>query len=259
MRFRHTFEEQSGFSARSSALSQRRRRLFSPCHAPTAIAMQFRLTNDRQARSFSASSTLKLPSNEPFRTHLPVKHSEPTVHSFYHKSTSTFSYVVAGSPHDAESGVLDVVIIDSVLDYDAASGSVTTESADGLMSFCAAQNYRVTAVLETHAHADHLSAGFYISRSLHVGHLNFAVNPPLIIGKGIEEVQRRFAPRYGLTQDDLHGSFDLLIDEKMNLRVGNSRINAIHLPGHTSDHMGYKIGENIFTGDVVFLVSSLDV
>lgn len=182
------------------------------------------------------------------------------MHSFFHKPTSTFSYVVVGSPHDAESGGLDAVIIDSVLDFDISSGTVSTESADGLLAFCAAQDYNVTAVLETHAHADHLSAGYYISRSLRsvAGDLRGTKDPPLIIGKGIEEVQRRFAPRYGFTEDDLCGSFDLLVDHKSILRVGSSHIRPIHLPGHTPDHMGYHIGDNIFTGDVVFLVRVLD-
>lgn len=186
----------------------------------------------------------------PYRSHHPKGPKEPTVHSFFHNGTSTFSYVVVGAPSDAECQ-LEAIIIDPVLDFDLASGRVSHEFADELLFFATSQGLKVKAVLETHAHADHLSAGKYLTENLPKDQDNKSV--PLGIGKGIKEVQRRFASRYGMTEDAYRGAFDLLLKQGDSIPFGSSTVQVLELPGHTPDHIGYRIGDNVFTGDVIFL------
>jgi glyoxylase-like metal-dependent hydrolase (beta-lactamase superfamily II) len=141
------------------------------------------------------------------------------------------------------------VIIDPVLDYDPATRTITTESADALLSLVKEKGYVVDRILETHAHADHLTAASYLQSRLaeEQGH-----RPAIGIGKRIGRVQKLFGQRYGVPADEYEGVFDKLFDDDEVFEIGELRATAMHLPGHTPDHLGYRIGDNVFCGDSVF-------
>jgi glyoxylase-like metal-dependent hydrolase (beta-lactamase superfamily II) len=163
--------------------------------------------------------------------------SHPEVESFFHKDTGTWTHVV----HDGEAGA----IIDPVLDYDAASARTATASADAVLAFVRRRGLRVAWILETHAHADHLSAA---------GYLHDALDAPIAIGRGIVAVQAHFKPVFGLGDDfAADGSqFDRLLDDGDALPVGSLRVRAMATPGHTRDGLTYVVGEAAFIGDTLF-------
>ena len=168
---------------------------------------------------------------------------EPIVHPVFEKQTSTWQYIVA-CPQTREA-----VIIDPVLDFDQTKCSISTTSADGLLDLVSSHNYGVTRLLETHAHADHLTAAYYIQQKLK------AVNStvvPICTGFRIHHVQRTFAQIYGVPQAELNDVFDHLFQDDETFRIGNLTAQVLHLPGHTPDHSGYLIGSNVFTGDSIF-------
>lgn len=168
---------------------------------------------------------------------------QPTVHALFETQTGTWQYVVADPTTSA------AVIIDPVLDYDRTARAVATASADALLSLVEQKRYRVDMILETHAHADHLTAASYLQRQLvrRTGH-----RPPIGIGKRIGQVQELFAERYGVLEEEYRTVFDVLLEDDEVFHIGQLSASAIHLPGHTPDHMGYKIGDNVFCGDSLF-------
>jgi glyoxylase-like metal-dependent hydrolase (beta-lactamase superfamily II) len=168
---------------------------------------------------------------------------EPSVFSFFEKATSTWQYVVS------DPATSKAVIIDPVLDYEPNSATVATRTADSLLSFIDQHGFDVIRLLETHAHADHLSASQHLKRRLG-GHI------PVGIGKRIKEVQETFAPVYGIEPASLEGAFDTLWEDDEKFALGNLPCQVIHLPGHTPDHVGYLCGGSLFVGDTVFYVSS---
>ncbi|KAJ5302977.1 hypothetical protein N7476_009776 [Penicillium atrosanguineum] len=167
----------------------------------------------------------------------------PTIHNIFENVTGTWQYIVA------DLFTSTAVIIDPVLDYDPTTQSITTQSADKLLSFVQEKGYKIERILETHAHADHLTSSSYLqSRLAQIqGH-----KPPIGIGKRIEQVQTLFGKRYGLTKDEYNHVFDKLFDDDETFSIGNLTAKAIHLPGHTPDHLGYQIGDNVFCGDSLF-------
>jgi len=162
--------------------------------------------------------------------------SEPTVHNVFESKTGSWQYVVA----DKATSV--AVIIDPVLDYDPATQEVATTTADSLLAIVGKEGFKVNMILETHAHADHLSAASYLQRRLaqEQGH-----RPSIGIGKRIEQVQRRFGERYGIPAREYERVFDKAFEDDEEFVIGNLNAMAIHIPGHTPDHMGYKIGGNV--------------
>ncbi|RDW66844.1 putative metallo-beta-lactamase protein [Coleophoma crateriformis] len=168
---------------------------------------------------------------------------EPTIHSIFEEKTGTWQYVVA------DSSTRDAVIIDPVLDYDPATQIVSARTADSLLSLTEEMGYNIVRILETHAHADHLTAASYLQDHLtrRQGH-----RPPICIGKRIQGVQRLFSQVYDIPANEYEGVFDKLLDDDETFDIGNLRATAIHLPGHTPDHLGYKIGDNVFCGDSIF-------
>ena len=158
---------------------------------------------------------------------------EPTIHDVFESKTSTWQYVVA------DPSTLAAVIIDPVLDYDAATNSVATTSADALLALVREKGYTVEKILETHVHADHITAASYLQTRLAELQGNA---PPIGIGKRIEQVQKLFSHRYGVPEQEYKGIFDKLFDDNEVFNVGQLEAIAIHLPGHTPDHLGYKIG-----------------
>lgn len=168
---------------------------------------------------------------------------EPIIHPIFEKQTSTWQYIVA-CPR-----TLQAAIIDPVLDYDQAQMSISTTSADALLDFATSHNYTITRLLETHAHADHLTAAYYIKQRLKVE--NHA-HVPICTGYRIRQVQNTFARRYGIPKDELDNAFDHLSQDDETFRIGDIAGQVLHLPGHTPDHSGYLIGRNVFTGDSMF-------
>lgn len=163
----------------------------------------------------------------------------PQVESFRDPLTATFSHVV----YDCPGG--HAAIIDPVLDYDAASATTNTDLADRLLAFVRKQELQVDWILETHAHADHLSAG---------GYLRDQLGARLAIGRGIVGVQERFKRLFNLGRDFVaDGSqFDHLFNEGETFAFGGLTGRALATPGHTDDSLTYVIGDAAFIGDTMF-------
>lgn len=162
----------------------------------------------------------------------------PLVKAFFDKDTWTVSYVVYEKPGSA------CAIIDSVLDYDPKSGRTTTRSADELISFVRAQDLRVTWILETHAHADHLTAAPYLQKQL---------GGQIGIGEHIRTVQQVFKNVFNLEPEfAVDGSqFDTLFTDNQRFSIGNLEGEVIFLPGHTPACTAYKISDAVFVGDTI--------
>lgn len=166
-----------------------------------------------------------------------------TVHvaSFLHAASHTFTHVVA----DAATGA--AAIIDPVLDYDPSTGRQGTSPAEALLEHVAAHRLQVRWLLETHAHADHLSAAPWLKMRLPGARLG--------IGAGIVEVQKHFVPEFGFDGEvAVDGSqFDHLFTDGERLRLGDAEVRVIAVPGHTPDSIAYLIGDALFPGDSIFM------
>lgn len=164
----------------------------------------------------------------------------PAVKAFFDEPTNTVSYVVFDE--DERVGA----IIDSVLDYDAASGRTSTASADELIAFVKSSDLKIAHILETHVHADHLSAAPYLKERL---------GGNLMIGTEIRTVQSVFGKIFNAgTEFQRDGSqFDQLLGDGDTFRVGRFGGVAIHTPGHTPACMSYLIGDSLFVGDTIFM------
>lgn len=163
----------------------------------------------------------------------------PLIQAFFDPATSTVSYIVA----DPASGA--AAVIDPVLDFDARSARVSTTSADALLSALARQNLRLTHVLETHAHADHLSAAAY---------LRARTAATIVIGAHIRDVQETFIPLF--EADDLKADgavFGRLIEDGDTIPLGQLTIRAMHTPGHTPACVTYLVEDAAFVGDTLFM------
>lgn len=167
----------------------------------------------------------------------PTDPSHPEVESFFHQDTGTWTHVV----HDGKAAA----IIDPVLDYDAAAARTSTASVDAVAAFVRQRALHVAWLLETHAHADHLSAA---------GHLHDRLGAPVAIGRGIVSVQAHFKDVFGLGDDfAADGSqFDRLLDDGDVLAVGSLRVRALATPGHTADSLTFTVGDAAFIGDTLF-------
>ncbi|QKM63608.1 MBL fold metallo-hydrolase [Polynucleobacter antarcticus] len=162
------------------------------------------------------------------------------IQHFFDPATWTYTYVVYegdGSP---------CVIIDSVLNYDPKSGRTTTTSADEVITFVKHHQLTVSWILETHAHADHLTAAPYLQEQL---------GGKLVIGDHITQVQSVFKGVFNLdAQFDTQGKqFDRLLKEDESLPFGHLSLKALYVPGHTPACMAYEIGDAIFVGDTLFM------
>lgn len=165
---------------------------------------------------------------------------QPDVVEFFDPATYTYSYVVIdpASQHCA--------IIDSVLDYDAASGRTSHASAERIIAFVRARDLHVEWLLETHVHADHLSAAPFLKREL---------GGQLAIGENIRVVQNTFGKLFNAgSKFATDGSqFDRLLRDGDEFRIGELRGRALHTPGHTPACMTYLIGDAGFVGDTLFM------
>ena len=162
------------------------------------------------------------------------------VQPFFDAATWTITYVVYDQPGSA------CAIIDPVLDYDPKSGRTRTDSADKLVAFVREQRLRVRWILETHAHADHLTAAPYLRSEL---------GGQIAIGSNITQVQAIFKKVFNLEPGfRLDGSqFDQLLDDGETLAIGSLQIEALAVPGHTPSCMAYKVGDAVFVGDTLFM------
>lgn len=163
----------------------------------------------------------------------------PQVEAFRDPSTSTFTYVV----YDAPGG--RAAIVDPVLDFDAPSARTRTATIERVLDFLRKHDLGVDWILETHAHADHLSAGGYARDQL---------GAKLAIGRGIISVQERFKQLFNLPQDFIaDGSqFDRLFGDGDEFEIGQLTGHAMATPGHTDDSLTYVIGDAAFIGDTMF-------
>ena len=166
--------------------------------------------------------------------------ARPLVQAFFDEATFTVSYVVRDPNSSA------CAIIDSVLDYDAASGRTSEHSADALIAYIRDEGLEVVWQLETHAHADHLSAAPY---------LQSALGGRLAIGEKIVHVQETFGALFNAGSDFARDGrqFDHLFEDGETFSIGGLRAIALHTPGHTPACMAYVIGEAIFVGDTLFM------
>lgn len=168
---------------------------------------------------------------------------EPVVHTVFEKQTGTWQYIVA-CPDTRQAA-----IIDPVLNLNLSEFKITTTSADELLAIAETNNYTITRLLETHAHADHLTAAFYLQQRLLA---KGQPKAPISTGRRIRQVQETFAATYNVPKAELECAFDHLFDDDETFSVGDITAHVLHLPGHTPDHSGYKIGRNVFTGDSIF-------
>ena len=165
---------------------------------------------------------------------------EPDITSFFDEATNTISYIVCDPNGSA------CAIIDSVLDFDFASGRTDTKSADKLINFVKENKLDVQWLLESHVHADHLSAAPYIQ---------MAVGGKIGIGSHITDVQETFGKIFNEgTEFQRDGSqFDKLFVEGDTFHIGQLRGDVLHTPGHTPACMTYVIGDAAFVGDTLFM------
>ena len=169
-----------------------------------------------------------------------INKEHPEVDGFFEPNTWTVTYVV----HQGVGS--DCVIIDSVLDYDAKSGRTTTASADQVVAYVRQNQLRVQWILETHAHADHLTAAPYL-RQLLGGKIG--------IGRPITQVQKVFKGIFNLEKSFCEdgSQFDALFDDGETFCVGELTFQVMAVPGHTPACMAYRVGDAVFVGDTLFM------
>jgi glyoxylase-like metal-dependent hydrolase (beta-lactamase superfamily II) len=163
--------------------------------------------------------------------------SAPHITAFFDEATNSVSYLVADpKSHGA-------AVIDAVLDFDLPSGTISTRSADAIIAAADDQNLHIEWVLETHVHADHLSAA---------AHIRDRTGAKIGIGAGVRIVQSAFAPVFGA--DDLaQADFDRLFDDGATVPLGDFTIEVLATPGHTPACVSYRIGDAVFIGDTLFM------
>jgi len=164
---------------------------------------------------------------------------KPEIRSFFDEATYTVSYLVI------DPSTRRAAIIDPVLDFDARSGRTSTRSADRILEAVTAEGVEVQWILETHAHADHLSSAAY---------LRARTGAPVAIGEHIRNVQRAFKPLFNATDLADDGTqFNRLLADGERLPLGALQIEVIHTPGHTPACVSYRIGDDVFVGDTLFM------
>lgn len=177
--------------------------------------------------------------NSPAETSVDIA-VKPIVTPFFDEPSNTLSYVVQDPGSNA------CAIVDSVMDLDYPSGSITFASANRIIDFIRENKLELVWILETHVHADHLSAAPYIQKRL---------GGKIAIGAGISVVQQTFADVFNAGPDfPRDGSqFDLLLNDGGAIDIGTMRGRALHTPGHTPACMSYVMGDAIFVGDTLFM------
>ena len=162
------------------------------------------------------------------------------IKAFFDPETWTYTYVVSGGKGSP------CIVIDSVLNYDSKSGRTSTHSADEVIQFIQNEELKLAWILETHAHADHLTAAPYLQEKL---------GGKLVIGDHITNVQSVFKGVFNLEEGfSVDGSqFDDLLTDGESLDFGELSLKALYVPGHTPACMAYEIGDALFVGDTLFM------
>ncbi len=164
---------------------------------------------------------------------------QPVIEAFFDEPTNTVTYLVA----DPATG--DAAVIDPVHDFDPASGEVDSASVDRVLAMADARGWRIVMVLETHAHADHLSGAPLIKAR---------TGAWIGIGAHIRDVQKIFRPVFNLTDLKTDGSdFDRLFADGDRFALGELEVAVMHVPGHTPADIAYRIGDVAFVGDTLFM------
>ena len=164
---------------------------------------------------------------------------QPIIQAFFDEPTNTVSYLAADPVTKA------AAVIDPVLDYDHPAGAVDTRSVETILKAAVAAGCRIEWVLETHAHADHLSGAPWIK---------VRTGAKIGIGEHIRDVQRIFRPVFNA--EDLHADgrdFDHLFRDGERFRIGELEVETLHTPGHTPADVSWRIGDAVFVGDTLFM------
>lgn len=161
----------------------------------------------------------------------------PDIAAFFDEATNSVSYLVSDPATRA------AAVIDPVLDFDPASGIIATHSADRILAAAQEQGLRVEWVLETHVHADHLSAAALIRER---------TGAKVGIGCGVRDVQAAFGPMLG-ARDLADGDFDRLFADGETVSIGELTVEIMATPGHTPACVSYRIGDAVFVGDTLFM------
>ena len=165
--------------------------------------------------------------------------TQPIIEAFFDEPTNTVSYLVVDPQTQT------AAVIDPVLDFDPASGEVDTRSAERILARATEQGWQIAMVLETHAHADHLSAAPFIKAR---------TGAKIGIGEHIRDVQKIFRPVFALDDLKTDGSdFDCLFSDGERFALGSLEIEVMHTPGHTPADITYRIGDAVFVGDTLFM------
>ena len=160
-----------------------------------------------------------------------------SVHPFFDPDTCSYSYLIA----DPQTG--QAAVIDPVLNYDPDRSTSRTQTADDIAALAQAHRYQITWILETHVHADHLSAAGYLKAKLPKARAG--------IGKGIEEVRREHRRNHGCGQMAI--KFDALFADGDEIRLGTQVLRVMATPGHTPACVTYRINDMAFVGDALFM------
>lgn len=165
--------------------------------------------------------------------------SKPIIEAFFDEPTNTVSYLL-GDPESRRAAV-----IDPVLDFSLSNGEVDTRSVERILRCAEEQGLVIVIVLETHAHADHLSAAPYIKAKTGAG---------IGIGEHIRDVQSIFRPVFAFEDLKADGSdFDHLLGDGERYPLGDLEIEVMHVPGHTPADVAYRVGDTVFVGDTLFM------
>jgi glyoxylase-like metal-dependent hydrolase (beta-lactamase superfamily II) len=165
----------------------------------------------------------------------------PEVLPFLHDDSNTWTYLVIDPASN------EAALVDPVLDFDPKAGRTSTASAERVLAAIRERGVTVRWILETHAHADHLSSGHWLKEHLPEARLS--------IGQGIRTVQKTFRPIFNLGEHfPVDGSqFDHLFKDEERFAIGNLEARVIPVPGHTNDSVAYLVGDALFTGDSLFM------
>lgn len=163
----------------------------------------------------------------------------PNVRAFFHEETFTVSYLVW------DPATKRAAVIDSALDFDQKSGRTATHSAQAILDAARDEGLTIDWLLETHAHADHISAAPFLKQ---------ATGAPIVIGEHIKAVQKVFKGVFNLAYVTADGRpFDKLVADGEELELGRFSIQVMHTPGHTPACVSYVIGDAVFVGDTIFM------
>ena len=165
--------------------------------------------------------------------------SQPLIEAFFDEPTNTISYLIG----DPATGI--AAVIDPVLDFDLASGKADTHSAERIVAFAKEKGWEIEMVLETHAHADHLSAAPFIKAQ---------TGASIGIGAHIRDVQKIFRPVFAMDDLAVDGSdFDRLFEDGECFQIGELDVEVMHVPGHTPADVAYLVADAAFVGDTLFM------